>query len=144
MLVEMCQFSAAACSRAAPSKARDLHAFQYHHDQGSGASRHLVGRLEPVVQLLADGADGGGHGGAGKRGDDDVTVRVGGGGVGDGRVRGVLLVKVIVGDLSHRGVVCPIRAVDDPAVPVRVGGQADGQRGSGAGDSEQVGGYSGS
>ena len=35
MLVEVCQFTAAACSRAAPSKARDLHACQYRHDQGS-------------------------------------------------------------------------------------------------------------
>jgi len=35
MLVEKRQFTAAACSRAAPSKARDLHACQYHHDQGS-------------------------------------------------------------------------------------------------------------
>ena len=35
MLVEMRQITAAACSRAAPSKTRDLHACQYHHDQGS-------------------------------------------------------------------------------------------------------------
>lgn len=34
MLVEMRQFIAAAGSRAAPSQARDLHACQYHHDQG--------------------------------------------------------------------------------------------------------------
>lgn len=31
LLVEMRQFTAAACSRAAPSEARDLHACQYHH-----------------------------------------------------------------------------------------------------------------
>lgn len=35
MLVEMRQFTAAACSRAAPSKACDLHARHYHHDQDS-------------------------------------------------------------------------------------------------------------
>ena len=35
MLVEKRQFTAAACSRAAPSKACDLHACQYHHDHDS-------------------------------------------------------------------------------------------------------------
>jgi len=39
MLVEMRQLAGAACSRAAPAKARDLHARQYHHDQG-GACQH--------------------------------------------------------------------------------------------------------
>ena len=42
MLVEMRQFTAAARSRAAPSKARDLHACQYHHDRVSSKSGAAV------------------------------------------------------------------------------------------------------
>jgi hypothetical protein len=39
MLVEMRQFPGATCSRAAPSKTRDLHACQYHHHQGNARRR---------------------------------------------------------------------------------------------------------
>ena len=44
MLVEMRQFTAAACSRPAPSKACDLHACQHHHDQGNacGPKEHIL------------------------------------------------------------------------------------------------------
>lgn len=46
MLVEARQFTAAACSRAAPSKARDLHACQYHRD---------LARLSKGVRLRGGG-----------------------------------------------------------------------------------------
>src|SRR5580658_9021986 len=45
MLVEMRQFNAAACSRAAPSKTRDLHACQYHHDQGRQCAKASQERI---------------------------------------------------------------------------------------------------
>ena len=59
MLVEMRQITAAACSRAAPSKTRDLHACQYHHDQGSplepptSASSSAAGRASSLCGLAA-------------------------------------------------------------------------------------------
>src|SRR5277367_1485212 len=45
MLVEMRQFPGAACSRAAPSKTRDLHACQYHH-------HHASARQHPRMRIL--------------------------------------------------------------------------------------------
>src|ERR1700722_11973348 len=52
VLVEMRQFPGAICSRAAPSKTRDLHACQYHHHQGSARQypRMRILLCMPMVQ----------------------------------------------------------------------------------------------
>ena len=48
VLVEMRQFPGVTCSRAAPSKTRDLHACQYHHHQGT-ARQHPRMRILPAA-----------------------------------------------------------------------------------------------
>jgi hypothetical protein len=52
MLVEMRQFPGATCSRAAPSKTRDLHACQYHHHQGSA---HQHPKMRILFSRIAGG-----------------------------------------------------------------------------------------
>src|SRR5580693_7934336 len=50
--VEMRQFPGATCSRAAPSKTRDLHACQYHHHQGSA---HQHPKMRILFSRIAGG-----------------------------------------------------------------------------------------